>query len=83
MIKAKRMELLKKLRRTTKKGLTNDRASELAGIMDRMLEHSEKDYLTQEHIPMRDFTLSNELVQLFANSQVRTGEDFYQKNNPA
>ena len=77
------MELLKKLRRTTKKGLTNARAVELAGLMDRMLEHSEKDVLTHDHIPIRDFTLSNELVQVYANSQARTGEDFYQKNNPA
>ena len=64
------------------KGLTNPRAKELAGYMERMLKLSEKDYLTHDHIPIRDFTLSNELVQVYANSQARTGEDFYEKNNP-
>ena len=82
MIEEKRKQLLKKLQRKMK-GLTNARARELAGLMETMLEHSEKDFLTHDHIPIRDFTLSNELVQVFANSQTRTGEDFYQKNNPA
>ena len=70
------MELLNKLKQK-KRRLTNPRAIELAKVMCRMLEHSEKDYLTRDHITIRDFTFSNELVQVFANTQVRTGEDFY------
>ena len=76
MIVEKRLQLLKKLQRRMK-GLTNPRATELAGVMHRMLEHSEKDFLTHDHIPIRDFENGNALVQAFANSQVRTGEDFY------
>ena len=51
--------------------------------MHKMLEHSEKDYLTHDHIPIREFDMSNDLVQAFANAQVRTGPDFFQKNAPA
>ena len=82
MIVEKRNQLLKKLERKMRK-LNHPRAVELAKIMQRMLRDSEKEFLTQDHIELRDFNLSNELVQVFANSQTRTGEDFYQKNNPA
>ena len=75
MIVEKRKELLKKLQRKMRR-LNNARAIELAKIMHRMLEHSEKDYLTQDHIPIRDFNMSNDLVQVFANAQARTGEDY-------
>ena len=40
------------------KRLTNARAVELAGYMERMLRDSEKDYLTHDHIPIRDFNMS-------------------------
>ena len=75
MIAEKRTQLLKKLERTMRK-LTNTRAKELAAVMHRMLEHSEKDYLTHDHIPIRDFELNNGLVQAYANAQVSTGPDF-------
>ena len=51
------MQLLNKLQRKMKR-LTNPRAKELAGYMERMLKLSEKDYLTHDHIPIRDFNMS-------------------------
>ena len=75
LIAEKRKQLLRKLQRKIPK-LNNARAIELANIMHRMLEHSEKDYLTQDHIPIRDFNMSNDLVQVFANAQASTGEDY-------
>ena len=57
------------------RSLKNTRALELAGIMQRMLRHSEKEFLTQDHIELRDFNLSNELVQKFVNAQATTGPD--------
>ena len=51
--------------------------------MERMLKLSEKDYLTHDHIPIRDFNMSQDLVQAMANAQARTGEDFLQKTDPA
>ena len=61
MIVEKRKQLLKKLERKMRR-LTNPRAVELAGIMQRMLRDNEKEFLTHDHIEPRDFTLSPDLV---------------------
>ena len=74
MIIEKRTQLLKKLERKMRR-LNHPRALELAGIMQRMLRDSEKEFLTQDHIELRDFTMSPELVQTFVNAQVRTRPD--------
>ena len=74
MIVEKRNQLLKKLERKMR-SLNHPRALELAGIMQRMLRDSEKEFLTHDHIEPRDFTMSPELVQTFVNAQVRTRPD--------
>ena len=74
MIKEKRQQLLKKLERKTSK-LNHPRAVALAQLMQRMLRESDKELLTQDHIELRDFTMSPELVQTFVNAQVRTRPD--------
>ena len=74
LIKEKRNQLLKKLQRKMR-SLRDPRALKLAGIMEIMLRDSEKEFLTQDHIELRDFTMSPELVQTFVNAQVRTRPD--------
>ena len=74
MIKEKRKQLLKKLERKTSK-LNHPRAVELAQLMQRMLRESDKELLTQDHIELRDFPMSPELVQAFVNQQARTRPD--------
>ena len=69
MIVEKRKQLLNKLERKIRT-LNNPRAVELAGLMQRMLRDNEKEFLNQEHIEPRDFTLSKELVQAYVNARV-------------
>ena len=82
MIVEKRKQLLKKLQGWMNR-LTHPRAVELARVMHRMLKHSEKDWLTHDHITIRDFEMNNGLVQAWANAQVRTGSDFLSQTDPA
>ena len=73
-IEKKKKDLLRKLTGKMER-LEAPRTLQLANIMHKMLAESKKDFLTADHIELRDFELTPDLVQRFANAQVRTRHD--------
>ena len=81
MIADKRKQLLAKLQRKMRR-LNTPRTQELAGIMLNMLAHNDLDYLSAEHIPQKDFSLSQSLMQASVNAKARTRPDELRHREP-
>ena len=73
-IEKKKKDLLRKFTGKMER-LSAPRTQHLAQLIYKMLAESKKDFLTADHIELRDFELTPDLVQRFANAQVRTRHD--------